>query len=115
MLSAEEEKFLQYWEQRREVYSSTKSKLVRGLPGASMFGLPVLLLLVCVYLFFPDWYMKISATSVQTFFVIITAILIFIVGFAFARMHFKWEMSEQAYLELKHKKKLQIHKLNNHE
>lgn len=105
MLSEEEEKFVMFWEEKREEYSGAKSKLLRGLPGASMFGLPVLLLLVCVYLFFPDWYTKISGTSVQTFFVIITAIFIFIIGFAFARMHFKWEMSEQLYLELKHKEK----------
>lgn len=105
MLSTEEEKFIKYWEDKREAYSSSKSKLLRGLPGASMLGLPILLLLVCVYLFFPDWYTKISATSVQTFAVVVLAIIIFIICFAFARMHFRWEMNEQAYLELKYKQK----------
>ncbi len=101
MLTAEEEKFIQYWEQNKEAHSSFISKLLRGLPMACMFGLPILLLIVCVYLFIPDWYTKISNTSPQTFFVVVIAVIIAILFYAVARMHFKWEMNDQLYQELK--------------
>jgi hypothetical protein len=103
MLTTEEAKFVAYWEQNREALSTTKSKLRRGLPMAGIFGLPILLLIVCVYLFLPDWYMRISKTSPQAFFVVVIAVFIIIFFYAFARMHFNWEMNEQLYLEFKHK------------
>ncbi|MDB5201234.1 MAG: hypothetical protein JWQ27_643 [Ferruginibacter sp.] len=104
MLSEKEEAFLAYWEQNRIPFSSTPSKLVRGMPMAMMFGLPILLSVLVVYLFFPDWYTKISATTSGTFGVVVIAVFIAILFFSYFRMHFKWEMNEQAYLELKHKK-----------
>lgn len=105
MLSEEEEKFLVYWEQRRTEYSTTSSKFLRGLPMAMVFGIPILLLIAVVYLFVPDWYIKISKTSTQTFIVVVIAVFIAIVFYAFVRMHFKWEMNEQMYNELKHVQK----------
>ena len=105
MLSPEEENFIAYWEKNRELHSSTMSKFLRGLPMACLFGLPILLFVAAVYLFFPDWYMKISGTSAETFFVIVVAVILAIIFFAFIRMHFKWEMNEQLYLELKYKQK----------
>ena len=72
---------------------------------ACVFGLPILLLIVCVYLFIPDWYIKISKTSPQAFFVVVIAVIIAIIFYAIVRMHFKWEMNDQMYLELKHKQK----------
>jgi hypothetical protein len=70
---------------------------------AFLFGLPILLLIVVVYLFFPEWYMKISKTTSGTFDVVIIAVFVAILFFSFVRMHFKWEMNEQAYQELKYK------------
>ncbi len=105
MLTTEEENFIQYWEQNRVAHSSFISKLLRGLPMACVFGLPILLLIVCVYLFIPDWYIKISKTSPQAFFVVVIAVIIAIIFYAIVRMHFKWEMNDQMYLELKHKQK----------
>jgi TRAP-type C4-dicarboxylate transport system permease small subunit len=105
MLTAEEENFIRYWEQNKEQHSTFTSKLLRGLPMACVFGLPILLLIVSVYLFIPDWYIKISKTSPQAFFVVVIAVIIAILFYAFTRMHFKWEMNDQVYQELKHKKK----------
>ncbi len=105
MLSEEEENFLVYWEERRELYSKASSKFLRGLPMALVFGLPILLLIAAVYLFIPDWYIKISKTSTQTFIVVAIAVFIAIVFYAFVRMHFKWEMNEQLYNELKNVQK----------
>lgn len=108
MLTAEEEKFIGFWEKNRELHSGFMSKLLRGLPMACMFGLPIILFVGSIYLFFPDWYMKISNTSGQTFAVAVIAVIIAIIFFSFTRMHFKWEMNEQLYAELKHKQKKQF-------
>ena len=105
MLTDDETRFLQYWEKHKELHSTFSSKLLRGLPMACVFGLPILLLILSVYLFLPEWYTKISKTSPATFVVVVIAVLIAIVFYAFIRMHFKWEMSEQQYKELKAKEK----------
>jgi membrane protein YdbS with pleckstrin-like domain len=104
MITAEEEKFLAYWSKNREILGTTKSKLVRGFPVASFFGIPIMLFIVFVYFFMPDWYMRISKSSPATFVVVFIAVLILIIFYAFMRMHFKWEMNEQLYKELLHKK-----------
>ncbi|MBL0182885.1 MAG: hypothetical protein IPP96_11580 [Chitinophagaceae bacterium] len=80
-----------------------KAKLLNGLPMAVLFSLPVLLLLFVIQFFFPDWYTKISNTSSGTFVTIIIALFISILFFAYFRMHYKWEMNEQIYRELKSK------------
>lgn len=72
---------------------------------ACMFGLPILLLIACVYLFLPEWYTKISKTSPETFVIVTIAVFIAIFFYAFTRMHFKWEMNEQLYKEIKYKEK----------
>ena len=105
MLTDDETRFIQFWDKNKELHSSFSSKLLRGLPMACMFGLPILLLIACVYLFLPEWYTKISKTSPQTFLVVTIAVFIAIVFYAFTRMHFKWEMNEQLYKELKYKEK----------
>jgi hypothetical protein len=105
MLTDDETRFIQFWEKNKELHSSFSSKLLRGLPMACMFGLPILLLIACVYLFLPEWYTKISKTSPQTFLVVTLAVFIAIGFYAFTRMHFKWEMNEQMYKELKFKEK----------
>ncbi len=105
MLTVEEEKFVHFWEQNREEHSKFSSKLLRGIPMASIFGLPILLLILCVYLFLPEWYIKVSKTSPQTFLVVVIAVLLVIFFYAFVRMHFKWEMNDQLYQELKNKQK----------
>jgi cbb3-type cytochrome oxidase subunit 3 len=101
MLSEKQMNFILYWEAARERESKLARKLTGGLPMAAIFGLPIILSVVVVYIFFPDWYTKISDTTSGTFTVIVIAVLIAIVFFAYFRMHFKWEMNEQLYLELK--------------
>lgn len=105
MLLPEEEDFLIYWETNRADFSKPMSKLLRGLPMAIVFGVPILVSIAVVYFLFPDWYTKISKANAQTFIVISLAVILAIVFYAFTRMHFKWEMNEQLYLELKQKQK----------
>jgi len=103
MLTDKEREFLLYWERNREKESSFASKLLGGLPMAILFSLPIILSVVAVYLFIPDWYMKISKTSPGTFITIIFAMLLISLFFSFFRMQFKWEMNEQLHKELKSK------------
>ena len=105
MLTDDETRFLAYWDKNKELHSTTSSKLLRGLPMACLFGLPILLLIACVYLFLPEWYTKISKTSPATFLVVTIAVFIAVFFYAFVRMHAKWEMNEQLYKELKYKEK----------
>jgi uncharacterized protein YacL len=103
MLTEKEQQFLRYWESDRELRSKFTHKLISGLPMATMFALPILLFVGMVYVFLPDWYAKVSATQSGSFVMVVIAVLICILFFAYFRMHFKWEMNEQLYKELKQK------------
>jgi uncharacterized BrkB/YihY/UPF0761 family membrane protein len=103
MLTEKEEQFIRYWEADRELRSTFMHKLLTGLPMAAMFALPILLFIMLVYIFLPDWYAKISGTQTGSFVMAVVAVLICIIFFAYFRMHFKWEMNEQLYQELKQK------------
>lgn len=107
MLTAKELEFIKYWEAHRTSQNSFQSKLLRGFPMALMFGLPIILFILAVYIWFPAWYTKISATTSGSFITIVIAVFIAIIFFSYFRMHFKWEMNEQLYLELKQKQKRQ--------
>ena len=107
MLSEKDLSFIQYWESERETQRSFTSKMLRGLPMATMFSLPILLFIGVVYLWFPDWYTKISGTSAGSFVMVVIAVIISILFFSYFRMHFKWEMNEQLYTELKIKQQKQ--------
>lgn len=103
MITEKDRQFIVYWEAERDKLNTVKAKLLNGLPMAVLFSLPVLLLLFVIQFFFPDWYTKISNTSSGTFVTIIIALFISILFFAYFRMHYKWEMNEQIYRELKSK------------
>ena len=102
MLTQEQRAFIKEWETQRIKLSGFSSKMMRGLPVATMFSLPILLFLGIVYLFLPDWYYRISG-SAGSIIAASFAVFIAILFFAYFRMHFKWEMNEQLYRELLHK------------
>jgi hypothetical protein len=104
MLNPAEIKFIHHWQSVREEYSTTKSKFIRGLPMAMLFSFPIIISIMLVYMFSPEWYTKISNSATGASWMILIAVLLIIFFFAFARMHFKWEMNEQLYQELLHKK-----------
>ena len=103
MISEKDIQFLRYWERVRESESTFISKLSRGLPMALLFALPIILSVVVVRLFAPDWYMKMSGTSPGAFITVIIAMGFIVVFYAYFRMQYKWEMNEQLYQELKNK------------
>ena len=106
MLSDKELSFIEYWKDRRLPYSSLQSKIARGLPMATLFCVPVIILLIVVYLFFPDWYAKL-APSFGSVVVTVIALFIAMIFMAFFRMHFNWEMNEQVYQQLLKKREME--------
>ncbi len=104
MLSEKEKVFLQYWEKNREELGTPVSKLLRGLPVAVLFTLPILLLVFVVYFYLPEWYTKVAPKHGGTFSAIFIALFICICFISFFRMQFKWEENEQAYKDLNRKK-----------
>jgi hypothetical protein len=105
MLSDSEYRFISHWENVRIPYSTTISKFKRGLPLALIFGGSLFLSLVGVYFFSPEWYTKISQRANSSMIAIIIGFFFSILFFAYFKMHFKWEMDEQLYHELKAKQK----------
>jgi hypothetical protein len=114
MISEKEKAFLLYWERNRAIENGFISKLTRGLPMALLFGLPIILLVLVVKIFFPDWYMKISGTSPGTFLTAVIAMLGVVVFYSYFRMQHKWEMNDQLYKELKSKENKSDNQTNNH-
>ena len=114
MISEKDNAFLLYWETNREIEKTFMSKLTRGLPMALLFGLPIILLVVVIRIFIPDWYMKISATSSGMFFTAVLAMIGVVLFYAYFRMQYKWEMNEQLYQELKSKENKSITITNIH-
>jgi hypothetical protein len=105
MVTEEERKFLRYWEQNRDNENNFTVKLAKGFPKALMFGLPIILLVIVVRLFFPEWYTKISQTSPGTFITAIVAVIGIVIFYSYFSMQFKWEANDQLYKELKVKEK----------
>lgn len=97
--------FMNHWEMVREKESRFMSKLGRGLPVAMLFGLPIILSLIAVYILSPEWYSKLSQAASGVLGTLVLAVIITILFFSYFRMHFKWEMNEQLYRELKSRQK----------
>ena len=60
MLTEKDREFIIRWEMVREREGGFKAKLLNGLPMAALFSLPILLLVLVVYLFLPQWYTRVS-------------------------------------------------------
>lgn len=108
MLSESEKNFIQYWESVRIEQSAVMSKLIRGLPMACLFSMPVFFSIALVYFFSDEWYTKIAQSVSGSITMILIAIILIVCFFAYMRMQFNWEKNEQIYLELKQKEKSMI-------
>jgi uncharacterized membrane protein len=100
MLSAEENDFLQWWEKNRSSEKKLMNQLMVGLPLGLAFGFPMLLSFL-----FRGWFKRMPYVSGSQFTLILIAVFLIIVFYAIFKMKFKWEMNEQRYNELMHKKK----------
>jgi len=103
MLTEKDKQFVTYWEAVREKRGTAKAKLLSGLPMAILFSAPIMLFITAVYLYFPEWYTKVSDKLPGSLITIVIAVLCCILFYSYFRMHFKWESNEQHYRELKHK------------
>lgn len=103
MLSEKDKDFMIYWEKEKERRSTFSAKLIQGLPMAALFCAPILLFIASVYLFFPEWYTKVSNSLPGSITTIVIAVIICVFFFSYFRMQYKWEMNEQLYRELKQK------------
>jgi uncharacterized BrkB/YihY/UPF0761 family membrane protein len=103
MLSEKDKEFIQYWEKQREKHNSFGARLMNGLPMAVLFCVPILLFITVVYLFFPEWYTRVSNRLPGSLVTIVIAVITAVLFFSYFRMQFKWESNEQLYRELKHK------------
>ena len=125
MVTEKEKGFLRRWEQVREKENSLTHKLLSGLPMAMMFGLPILLFFIAIKIFLPgwattapgnkksdfdlpDWAVKFSQVSFGDILMVIIGVVILVLFYAYFRMHFKWEMNEQLYKELKYKENSEL-------
>ena len=100
MLSAEEEKFITYWEANRIKEKSVFRQLSLGLPLGLVMGIAILIN------FISGWYTRATmvAYSQSTPIILILALVIIAVFCSVFYKRHKWEMNEQAYTELKQKK-----------
>jgi preprotein translocase subunit SecY len=103
MLSEKDKDFIIYWEKEKDSRNTFSAKLIQGLPMAALFCAPILLFIAAVYLFFPEWYTKISSRLPGSITTIVIAVIICMLFFSYFRMQFKWESNEQLYRELKQK------------
>jgi len=94
---------MMYWEKEKEKRNTFSAKLIQGLPMAALFCVPILLFITAVYLFFPEWYTKVSSRLPGSIATIVIAVIICMLFFSYFRMQYKWEMNEQLYRELKQK------------
>ncbi|MBA4140012.1 MAG: hypothetical protein H0X70_05830 [Segetibacter sp.] len=103
MLSAEEEKFLVYWEENRTKDQSLFSQLLPGLSFGLVMGVAILLSFVS------GWYTRANmvANSQSTPIVLVIALFIIALFCSIFYKRHKWEMNEQHFLELKMKKEKQ--------
>jgi preprotein translocase subunit SecY len=121
MLTEKDREFMAYWEKVRERESTFTHKLLTGLPMALIFATPILVFFAVVKIFFPSWFtnatykqtdialpewsakfMKLSAGDMIAAFIAVMVVILF---FSYFRKHYKWEMNEQLYKELKSKEK----------
>ena len=101
MLAEKEQAFLRHWEKERVKRVSMLNRILSGLPMAALFSIPVLLLVFAVYLFFPEWYTRISNSLSST--PVVIAVFLTMIFFSYFRMQYKQEMNEQLYQELLNK------------
>ena len=102
-ISAEEKKFIDYWEQNRDKQKKLTNQLMFGLPVGILFSVP----LVVNFLMSKFWYKRADAVGVSQFnpSVLVVAVLLITVFVALLNRKFRWEKLEQQYLELKFKMK----------
>jgi pilus assembly protein TadC len=101
MLSAEEEKFLYYWEKERENKKKFLRKLSIGMPLGVLIAVALLVSLLS------GWYRRATAelnADGSLMIVILVALVGIVVFFTIFSAHHRWDRNEAAYQDLLKKK-----------
>jgi membrane protein YdbS with pleckstrin-like domain len=100
-LSADEKKFLEYWEANRLREKQLTTQLMYGLPMGILFAVPI----IVNFLLGRFWYKRADAVGMSQFnpTVLLVAVLLIAVFIALINRRFRWEKLEQQYLEIKAK------------
>src|SRR4051812_15492994 len=100
MLTEDEEKFLIYWQNNREREKSFGRRMWLGVPIGLLIGIGIILNYIS------GWYTRATmvANGQSTPLVLIVAVFLIALFFGYFYKQFQWEMNEQRYLELNHKK-----------
>ncbi len=101
--SADETKFMEYWEQNRQKQKKRLNQLMLGLPLGILFAMPIII----NFLLGRFWYKRADAVGLSQFSptVLIVAALLIAAFTALLNRQFRWEKLEQQYLELKAREK----------
>ncbi len=101
--SADETKFIEYWEQNRQQQKKRLNQLMLGLPLGILFAMPIII----NFLLGRFWYKRADAVGLSQFspMVLIVAAMLIAVFTALLNRQFRWEKLEQQYLELKAREK----------
>ncbi|MEY3945483.1 MAG: hypothetical protein RJB03_189 [Bacteroidota bacterium] len=97
-LSADEKKFLAYWEANRLREKRLTTQLMYGLPMGILFAVPI----IVNFLMGRFWYKRADAVGMSQFSpsVLVVAVLLIAVFIALINRRFRWEKLEQQYLEI---------------
>ena len=97
-LSADEIKFLAYWEANRLREKRITTQLMYGLPMGILFAVPI----IVNFLMGRFWYKRADAVGMSQFSptVLVVAVLLIAVFIALINRRFRWEKLEQQYLEI---------------
>ena len=103
MLTEEEKRFIEYWQQNRDKQKKVLRQLLIGLPAGLLFAIPIILN------FSTGWDKRASMwarghSDDNTATVLIIAVLIIAVFVAIFSKRHMWEMHEQQYQEILNKK-----------
>lgn len=104
MLTDNEKRFIEYWEQNREKEGKLSRQLLIGIPFGLFFAIPIIVILFSGRLWFKRADMvAISHLNPVLLIVAIVGITVFVA--VFYKRH-QWDMREQQYQELKQKEKI---------
>ena len=104
MITTEDENFLNYWSENREMEKKISRQLMGGLPWGLLIGAGIV-----GVLFTGGWYEQaiIEANSEFNAFVLLFAVIGIAVFTGVFYKKYRWDLNEQHYKEILHKKSSQ--------
>ncbi len=101
MLTEQEEKFIQWWEENRESQKKSFKQFFKGLSRGLAISCGIVFIVII------GWYKRanMEANSQMSISIFLIALIGIAVFMAWLYQNYQWEMQEQQYLELKARKR----------